>query len=112
MPRFFSALVRGIALLPVAVVSFASPALRTGDHEALAATNPVDFVVENLDGSQFVYVVFHALDRDGFCSPPEGALTTDDRGLPVFGEGPHKGQLVAENPLHLAWMEKARERRV
>jgi DNA polymerase III epsilon subunit-like protein len=44
--------------------------------------------------------------------PPEGALTIDDRGLPIFGVGPHKGQLVAENPLHLAWMEKARERRI
>ena len=75
MPRSFSALVRGIALLPVAVVSFASPALQTGDQEALAASSPVDFVVENLDGSQFVYVVFHALDRDGFCSPPEGAVS-------------------------------------
>lgn len=38
-------------------------------------SGPVTFLVEDLDGSQFVYAVFHALDRDGFCQPPEGAVS-------------------------------------
>lgn len=75
MPRFFLAVVRLIALLPIAVVSFTGPVFDSGRHEALAESSPVDFVVEDLDGSQFVYVVFHALDRDGFCSPPDGAVS-------------------------------------
>lgn len=41
-----------------------------------AADPPVTTVVEpQLDGSQFVTVVFHALDRDGFCQPPPGAVS-------------------------------------
>ncbi len=38
-------------------------------------SGPVTFLVEDLDGSQFVYAVFHALDRDGFCQPPDGAVS-------------------------------------
>ncbi len=64
-----------LAVLPIAVVAFTGPSFGHQDKEALAANNPVDFVVENLDGSQFIYVVFHALDRDGFCSPPAGAVS-------------------------------------
>ncbi|MGE0600392.1 MAG: hypothetical protein AB7J35_14670 [Dehalococcoidia bacterium] len=74
MSRLFKALSR-LALLPIAVVSFTGPSLGTQNDEALAAGNPVDFVVENLDGSQFIYVVFHALDRDGFCAAPAGAVS-------------------------------------
>lgn len=40
------------------------------------AQAPVDTVVQqNLDGSQFVYVVFHALDRDGFCASRGGSVS-------------------------------------
>lgn len=37
--------------------------------------DPVTLVVEQLDAGQFVYAVFHALDRDGFCNPPPGAVS-------------------------------------
>jgi hypothetical protein len=74
MSRLFKALSR-LLVLPVAVVSFTGPGLGDPSGEALAANAPVDFVVEELDGSQFVYVVFHALDRDGFCAPPPGAVS-------------------------------------
>ena len=76
MMRFARWLARLSVVLPVAVVSFSSPTFGPNDQTALAASgDPVDFVVENLDGSQFIYVVFHALDRDGFCQPPEGAVS-------------------------------------
>jgi hypothetical protein len=40
------------------------------------ADAPVETVVQqNLDGSQFVYVVFHALDRDGFCASRGGSIS-------------------------------------
>ncbi|WP_322796954.1 hypothetical protein [Tepidiforma sp.] len=43
---------------------------------ASAGDDPVSVVIEpQLDGSQFVTVVFHALDRDGFCQPPAGAVS-------------------------------------
>ena len=41
--------------------------------------------------------------------PDEGAISVDAHGLPIFVGGPHAGQLVAEHPLHLAWLDKARE---
>lgn len=76
MMRFARWLVRLSVVLPVAVVSFSSPTFgHQSDTAYAAAGDPVDFVVENLDGSQFIYVVFHALDRDGFCQPPEGAVS-------------------------------------
>lgn len=76
MMRFARWLARLSVVLPVAVVSFSSPSLGSSNTTAYAASDdPVDFVVENLDGSQFVYVVFHALDRDGFCQPPTGAVS-------------------------------------
>lgn len=74
MSRFFKVLSR-LFVLPIAVVLLASPSFGHQDNKALAAGNPVDFVVENLDGSQFIYVVFHALDRDGFCAPLPGAVS-------------------------------------
>ncbi|MGB4861224.1 MAG: hypothetical protein WBO97_02085 [Tepidiformaceae bacterium] len=73
-----------LLILPVAVVALAGIGPGKSHDQALAANQPVDFVVENLDGSQFVYVVFHALDRDGFCSPPPGAVSVHPvLGLPV-----------------------------
>src|SRR5688500_3157020 len=40
------------------------------------ADEPLETVVQqNLDGSQFVYVVFHALDRDGFCASRGGSIS-------------------------------------
>lgn len=47
-----------------------------GGGHASAGEDPVSVVIEpQLDGSQFVTVVFHALDRDGFCQPPPGAVS-------------------------------------
>jgi hypothetical protein len=74
MSRLFSALA-GLFVLPVAFVPLAGPPPHSAAEEALAAGNPVEVIVENLDGSQFVHVVFHALDRDGFCNPPDGAVS-------------------------------------
>lgn len=83
MSRFLSALSR-LLVLPVVVVATAAAVPGSPSGEALAANQPVDFVVENLDGNQFIYVVFHALDRDGFCSPPPGAVSVHPvLGLPV-----------------------------
>jgi len=43
--------------------------------------------------------------------PPEiGPIGLDEDARPVFVEGPHQGSPVAEHPIHLAWLEKARER--
>ncbi|PWB44973.1 MAG: hypothetical protein C3F10_07120 [Dehalococcoidia bacterium] len=54
-----------LALIPASAVS---PARASG-------TGPVTLHVEQLDAGQFVYAVFHALDRDGFCNPPDGAVS-------------------------------------
>lgn len=49
---------------------------------------------------------------DGVGRPPEdGPLGVDERGVPVFREGPHEGAPVVDHPLHLAWMEVARVHR-
>ena len=74
MSRRFS-VVAGLFVLPVAFIPFAGPPLHSANQEALAADNTVELVVENLGGSQFVHVVFHALDRGGFCNPPDGAVS-------------------------------------
>jgi DNA polymerase III epsilon subunit family exonuclease len=43
--------------------------------------------------------------------PPEmGPIGLDEHSRVVFAEGPHKDAPVAEHPIHLAWLEKARER--
>ena len=43
--------------------------------------------------------------------PPEnGPLAANKTGCVVFLEGPYKGQPVADHPIHLAWIEKARVR--
>ncbi len=42
--------------------------------------------------------------------PEDGPLDLDANGHPVFREGPHQGARVADHPLHLAWMDKARVR--
>jgi hypothetical protein len=49
------------------------------------ADDPVELVTEQqTGGGQFVYVVFHALDRDGFCSVPPGAVSLHPvLGIPV-----------------------------
>ena len=84
MMRFLSLFARLFVMLPVAVVAFRSPSLDSGHQTALAQGGPVSFVVDNLDGSQFVYVVFHALDRGGFCQPPDGSVSLHPViGLPI-----------------------------
>jgi hypothetical protein len=84
MQRWFTFIAR-LFVLPVALAPFSSPSFGSNTDQALAAGDPVDFaIVENLDGSQFIYVVFHALDRDGFCNPPTGAVSLHPvLGMPV-----------------------------
>ena len=43
--------------------------------------------------------------------PSDAPFGTDDLGRLTFREGPHAGEPIAFHPIHLAWMEKARERR-
>jgi hypothetical protein len=52
---------------------------------ASAASDPVETVVErDTAGGQFVYVVFHTLDRGGFCNPPTGPVSLHPAvGIPV-----------------------------
>ncbi|MEZ4317370.1 MAG: 3'-5' exonuclease [Myxococcota bacterium] len=46
---------------------------------------------------------------DAIGRPPEdGPLQPGDDGRLVFVEGPHAGKPIAEHPLHLQWMTKAR----
>lgn len=42
--------------------------------------------------------------------PADGPLVPGDDGRLVFGEGPHAGKHIAEAPIHLQWMTKARVR--
>lgn len=43
--------------------------------------------------------------------PPEGGpIGPDPTGRIVFLEGPHQGRPVSEHPIHLGWIDKARER--
>ena len=42
--------------------------------------------------------------------PPETApFEQHDNGQLIFASGPHSGEYIVENPLHLAWMEHARK---
>lgn len=61
-----------LAVAGGAVVTFSESA-----GPARADENPTDMIVEQdpLTGGQFVYVVFHALDRDGFCAPVNGSVS-------------------------------------
>jgi DNA polymerase III epsilon subunit family exonuclease len=42
--------------------------------------------------------------------PEDGPLGASRDGRVVFLDGPHKGDPIVDHPIHLAWMEKARER--
>jgi len=42
--------------------------------------------------------------------PEDGPLVAAGGGRVVFRDGEHEGQAVGDHPIHLAWMEKARER--
>lgn len=69
-------LVRAAVLSSMAIVAafaavLGSPAVPTRADDG----GPVSLHVEQLDAGQFVYAVFHALDRDGFCKPPTGAVS-------------------------------------
>jgi DNA polymerase III epsilon subunit family exonuclease len=48
----------------------------------------------------------HAIGRP----PEDGPLDVDGDGRVRFAVGPHEGQAIAEHPVHLQWMLKARER--
>ena len=80
---------RKLAFVPgLMVVSLAAmgPVGVSDPETALAQASPADMVVEQdpLTGDQFIYVVFHALDRDGFCNPPVGAVSLHPvLGIPV-----------------------------
>lgn len=42
--------------------------------------------------------------------PPDGPLGVDGNGEVIFADGSeHQGELVEQHPIHLAWMEKARQ---
>lgn len=48
---------------------------------------------------------------NGVGHPPEGGpFGRDADGRVVFVSGPHEGDPVGDHPIHLAWVEKARER--
>jgi len=65
-----------VLLMLAAVIGALAAAPGAPWRTARAEDGPVSMVVEpQLDGSQFVTVVFHALDRDGFCQPPPGAVS-------------------------------------
>ncbi|GIW15856.1 MAG: hypothetical protein KatS3mg063_1709 [Tepidiforma sp.] len=65
-----------VLLMLAAVIGALAAAPGAPWRTARAEDGPVSMVVEpQLDGSQFVTVVFHALDRDGFCQPPAGAVS-------------------------------------
>ena len=65
-------------------VMFGTTSFQQSPEPSYAATDPVETVVERLESGQFVYVVFHALDRDGFCQPPPGAVSLHPvLGIPV-----------------------------
>lgn len=68
---------RVLQLLSFLLLFAAAGAPWTGaGTRAAAQEGSVSVVVEpQPGGSQFVYVVFHALDRAGFCKPPAGAVS-------------------------------------
>lgn len=78
--------VRGVAFAAVLVALGTGMGLpgRTATSHAEAGS-PVQMVAErNQAGGQFIYVVFHALDRDGFCNPPPGAVSLHPAlGIPI-----------------------------
>src|SRR5690349_11341565 len=76
------------ALLQLGIAAAVAFALAGGvatSGPAARADSPVRFQTEpNPGGGEFVFVVFHALDRDGFCSVPPGAVSLHPvLGLPV-----------------------------
>jgi len=42
--------------------------------------------------------------------PPEGGPIGREQGRIVFAEGPHRGEPVSWHPIHLAWIDRARDR--
>jgi hypothetical protein len=78
----FTSHLRAAALVALALGTVAGSLAAMPTQSARAQEAPVDFhIEEQLDGSQFIYVVFHALDRDGFCATPPGAISLH----PVLG---------------------------
>ena len=67
----WAAVVSSVAVVAALGAVFGSPAVPARADDS----NPVSLHVEQLDAGQFVYAVFHALDRDGFCNPPDGAVS-------------------------------------
>jgi hypothetical protein len=66
-----AAVLGSLAIAAAFAAVLGSPAVPTRADDA----GPVSLHVEQLDAGQFVYAVFHALDRDGFCNPPAGAVS-------------------------------------
>jgi len=81
----FTSHLRAAALGALALGALAGALFATPTPTAEAQESPVDFVIEEqLDGSQFIYVVFHTLDRDGFCATPPGSISLHPvLGIPV-----------------------------
>ncbi len=81
MSRFISPL-RAALIASVALAAAFGALVGAPSTTTTAQSSPVEFHTEQqLDGSQFIYVVFHALDRDGFCATPPGAISLH----PVLG---------------------------
>lgn len=66
-----------LTVLVTAVVGTGIAGAAIDRTPARAAGSPAQMIVERdpLTGGQFVYVVFHALDRDGFCSSIDGSVS-------------------------------------
>ncbi|HMO53495.1 MAG TPA: hypothetical protein PJ994_03235 [Tepidiformaceae bacterium] len=76
---------RAALLLALAFAALAGASAASPTSTARAQESPVDFHIEpQLDGSQFIYVVFHALDRGGWCATSPGAVSLHPvLGIPV-----------------------------
>lgn len=75
MISFPSSLRAGVLSSFAIVVAFAAVLGAPAGTTRADDGGPVSLHVEQLDAGQFVYAVFHALDRDGFCKPPAGAVS-------------------------------------
>lgn len=74
MSRRIPSLAAGVAAALLVATAAFSASLTSGSASAVD-DSPVTFHIEQQGAGQFVYAVFHAVDRDGFCNPPPGAVS-------------------------------------
>ncbi|MBI2765815.1 MAG: hypothetical protein HYX53_07885 [Chloroflexi bacterium] len=78
--RSFAALLALTGAIGLAALAAVPAGAEGGTRSAELVTNQTPAT----GGTRFVYAVFHALDRDGFCQPPAGAVSLHPvLGLPV-----------------------------